>query len=181
MKKKTKKMRIAIDRESLQNINAKETCAACTKVIRSGLIANTTVIDLIDVAEKGRVITLVSLSELLLHGIILGSLVFAVTALVFIAEVDGEDSAENSGHCNAAKQNEMAGKVARGFIRTEDKARDGAAEVTHTNLHGNTNSTLQCTADIVAVPGNGLRDVGVDTSNNKEAREVLDLVVLDTG
>lgn len=75
----------------------------------------------------------------------------------------------------------MTRQVAGSFVNAENKPRNRTTKVAHTDLHGDTDSTLQRATDIVTVPSNSLWDVGVYTSNNKETGKVLDLVVLNSG
>jgi hypothetical protein len=86
----------------------------------------------------------------------------------------------------------MTGSVARGFDGAEDESRNGTTKVTlnesatrtdtrsicgwgtyKADMHGDTDSSLQRSTNVVAVPGNTLRHVGVDARGNQEAGEIL--------
>lgn len=55
-------------------------------------------------------------------------------------------------------------------------------EITYkANVHGNTNTALEGTTDVVAVPGDTLRNIGVDTAGDEESSKVLGAVGVDSG
>lgn len=63
-------------------------------------------------------------------------------------------------------------------IVTIDETSKDTPEVTKAYVHGDPDTALDGTADIVAVPGHTLRHVGVDAGSDDEAGEVFDVVVL---
>ena len=48
------------------------------------------------------------------------------------------------------------------------EARDGAAEITKAYLHGHADGALDATANVIAVPGRDLADVGIDARSCEE-------------
>lgn len=47
-------------------------------------------------------------------------------------------------------------------------------------MHGNTDTSLEGATDVVAVPGDTLRNVGVDAAGDHEGSKVLGTVGLDS-
>lgn len=45
-------------------------------------------------------------------------------------------------------------------------------------MHGNAHSSLDGTANVVSVPSNSLRDIGVDTTTEEEASGIFDMRIL---
>lgn len=48
-------------------------------------------------------------------------------------------------------------------------------------MHSDTNTSLEGTTNVVAVPGDTLRNVGVDTGADEESTKVLGTVGVDSG
>ncbi len=63
-------------------------------------------------------------------------------------------------------------------VVTIDEAGKNTPEVTEAYVHGDPDTALDGTADIVAVPGDTLGHVGVDAGGDDEAGEVFDMIVL---
>ena len=103
-----------------------------------------------------------------------------ITAGVLAAEVDGHEDAEDAGHGGCSNKSPVASSVVGGVILAVDETRDGTTEVTEADVHGNTDTALEGTSDVVAVPGDTLRDVGVDTACDHEGGEVLGTVGVDS-
>lgn len=108
----------------------------------------------------------------------MGSLVGKVTALVLAAEVEGHEDGEDGGHGSGGEESAVARSVVRSIILAEDEAGDGTTQVTETDVHGNTDTSLERATNIVTVPGDTLGNVGVDTAGDHEAGKVLGVVVV---
>lgn len=109
------------------------------------------------------------------------SLVSLVTAGVLAAEVNGHEYAEDAAHGGGGNEGPVAASVVGSVVLAVDKARDGTTEVTKADVHGNTDTTLEGTTDVVAVPGDTLGNVGVDTAGDEESTKVLGAVGFDSG
>lgn len=133
------------------------------------------------VAEEGGIVTAVCLHLLLGAGVLCGSLVGGITASVLAAEVEGHADGQDARHGDGADKSAVAGAVVRSVVLAVDEARDGTAEVTEADVHGDTDTSLERAADVVTVPGDTLGNVGVDARGDEEAGKVLGTVVLDTG
>jgi hypothetical protein len=144
------------------------------------------------VSEERGIVATVLLKDLLLPGVLLRSLVREIASLVLTAEIQRHEDGESTAHRRRREQDEMTGSVARGFDGAEDESRNGTAKITlkksatrtdirsicgrgtyKADMHGNTNSSLQRSTNVVAVPGNTLRHVGVDARGDQEAGEIL--------
>lgn len=53
------------------------------------------------------------------------------------------------------------------------ESRDNTSQVTETDVHGNSNTTLGGSSNVVSVPGDTHWDVGIDTASSKEGTGVL--------
>lgn len=51
-------------------------------------------------------------------------------------------------------------------------------KLTESNVHGNADPTFDAAADVVAIPGNTLGNVGIDSHSEEETSGVLDMGVL---
>lgn len=58
-----------------------------------------------------------------------------------------------------------------------DEAGNGTTKITETNVHCNTNATLQRATDVVAVPGHTLWYIWVDAGADEEAAHVSNMVI----
>lgn len=132
------------------------------------------------VSEEGGVVAGVLLHLLLSAGVLMRSLVSLVTAGVLASEVDSHEDAENAAHGSSGDQSPVTGAVVGGIILAVDEARDGTTKVTEADVHGNTNTTLERTTNVVAVPGDTLGNIGVDTAGDEESGEVLGTVGFDS-
>lgn len=104
-----------------------------------------------------------------------------VTAGVLATEVDGHEDAEDTTHGGGGDEGPVTTSVVGSVVLAVDKARDSTTEVTEADVHGNTDTTLERTADVVAVPGDTLGNVGVDTAGDEESTKVLGAVGFDSG
>lgn len=103
-----------------------------------------------------------------------------ITAGVLAAEVDGHEDAEDAGHGGCSDKSPVARSVVGSIVLAVNEAGDSTTEVTEADVHGNTDTALEGTSDVVAVPGDTLRDVGVDTAGDHEGGEVLGTVRVDS-
>ena len=153
----------------------------CYLLVRHPHLYSESIISRLDgESEEGCVVTPVRLHLLLSSGIFVGSLVGKVSAGVFAAKPDGHEDGKDAGHGSSAEKSAVAGSVVGSIILAEDEARDGTTEVTEANMHGNTDTTLEGTTDVVTVPCDTLGNVGVDAGGDHEASKVLDRVVLNS-
>lgn len=134
------------------------------------------------VPKEGRIVATVLLQELLISSILKRVLVLAVSACVLPTEVERHADGKETTHGSRGEEDEMARSVARSLDGTEDEGRDGTTKVTlkmgyqqkkprlmrrrvrtyKANMHSDTNTALQRSTDVVAVPGHTLGNVGVD-------------------
>lgn len=126
------------------------------------------------VAEKASVVALLPLGNPFLLGVLAWRLVFAVTAGVLPTQVDGHEDGQNGSHDLAGEKSAEAGVVAGAVLGQEEVGRNGTAQVAEADVHGNADTALEGTANVVAVPRDTLGDVGVDTRGEEEAAKVAD-------
>jgi len=130
------------------------------------------------VAEETGIVATLALKLLLSNGVLLRTLVLCVSAGVLATEVDGHEDLEDERHAHQAKKDEVTSvELGRVLLEVHERGKD-TTEVTETDVHGNTNTTLGGTTDVVTVPGDTLRDVGVDTASEEEDTSVLDVRVV---
>jgi len=125
------------------------------------------------VAEECGVVALLPLGISLLLGVLARRLVLTVTAGILAAQVDGHEDGQAESHELASQERAVAGVVLRAVLGEVEVGRDGTTEVAKADVHGDTNTALQGAADIVAIPGNTLRHVGVDARREEEATSIL--------
>ena len=139
---------------------------------------------------------------LLLLGVHLGLAVVIdgplVAASVLAAEVEGHEASEEEGHRDCRGECDMSrnkssrnqkrlsrlrvlDNVPWGVLRQEAVSRDGATQVTKTDVHGDTDTTLETATDVVAVPCNTHGYQWVDTRSSEEGTGVLDAGLTGTG
>jgi len=129
------------------------------------------------VAEESGVVTTLALQGLLLSSVVLGTLVLCISASVLATEVDGHEDLEDQTHAQHANENEVAVVELWCILLEVDERSEDTTEVTETDVHSNTDTTLGGATNIVTVPGNTLRNVGVDTASEEEDTSVLDVGV----
>ncbi|KAH0294548.1 high-affinity nicotinic acid transporter, partial [Aureobasidium sp. EXF-3399] len=118
------------------------------------------------------------LSFLIGNGVLLWTLVLGISASVLATEVDGHEDLKDERHAHQAKKDEVTSvELGRVLLEVDERSKD-TSEVTETDVHGDTDTALGGTTDVVAVPGDTLRNVGVDTASEEEDTGVLDVRVV---
>lgn len=72
----------------------------------------------------------------------------------------------------------MARVVSWRVSRPICECRNGTTQVSETDVHGDTDTTLGRTANVVSVPGDTHGNVGVDTGGSQEGTKVLNMGVV---
>lgn len=122
-----------------------------------------------------------------------------VTSGVLLAKVDGHEDRKNAAHSCGREQNDVSGVVVRRLRLSDDEGGSSSSQVAlhryvsrlkgvigsfnstyKSDVHGNTNTTLKRSTNVVTVPGHTLWDVGVDSGGDHEASEVLSSIALNT-
>lgn len=129
------------------------------------------------VTEEASIVTTVALEDLFLGGVVFRTLVLGISASVLAAEVDGHEDLEKKRHAHQAEQDEVTVVELGGVLLEVDERSKDTTKVTESNVHGDTNTTLGGTTDVVTIPGNTLRNVGVDTTGKEEDTGILDVGV----
>jgi hypothetical protein len=130
------------------------------------------------VAEETGIVTTLALKLLLGRSVLLGTLVLCISASVLATEVDGHESLEEQRHAHQAKKDEVTSVELGGVLLEVDERSENTTEVTETDVHGDTDTTLGGTTDVVTVPGDTLGNVGVDTASEEEDTGVLGVRVV---
>ena len=139
---------------------------------------------------------------LLLLGVHLGLTIIIdgplVAASILAAEVEGHEASEKEGHgdcggeCDMSRNKSIRNqqKVSKLMVlknvpwrvfRQEAVSRDGTTQVAETDVHGDTDTTLETATDVVAVPCNTHGYQWVDTRSSEEGTGVLDAGLTGTG
>lgn len=113
--------------------------------------------------------------QLFLLGVILWTLVLTIATSVLAAQIDGHDGAEDGAHGEGADQADVAGQKLGRVLGLVDVGGDAATKIAETDVHGDADTTLDRSTDVVTIPCNTLRNVGVDTRRSKECAGVLDV------
>jgi len=131
------------------------------------------------VPEESSIIAPLPLQLLLVIGVLLRLLgVLAVPAGILPAKIESHENAQASAHGEGTDKSAVA-DIEMGLISAAiDETGNGTTQVTETDVHSDTNTTLDATANVVAVPGDTLGYVGVDTGSGEESAGVLDVVVV---
>jgi hypothetical protein len=130
------------------------------------------------VAEETGIVTTLTFKLLLGSGVLFRALVLCVSASIFATEVYGHDNLEDERHAHQAKKDEVTSvELGRVFLEVDEGSED-TAEVTETDVHGDTDTTLSGTTNVVTVPGDTLRDVGVNATGKEEDTGILDVGVI---
>jgi hypothetical protein len=130
------------------------------------------------VAEETGIVTTLALKLLFGRGVLLRTLVLCISAGVLATEIDGHENLEEQRHTHQAKKNEVTGvELGRVLLEVDERGKN-TTEVTETDVHGNTDTTLGGTTDVVTIPGDTLRNVGVDTAGEEEDTGVLGVRVV---
>lgn len=130
------------------------------------------------IPEKRSIVPLLALQHLLLLGVLTRRLVLPIASRIFFSEVPGHVGAQHQRHALEGDQGRMSRNIAGGILREVQVRRDGTTQVAKPYVHGDAYSALQGAADVVAVPGDTLGDVGVDAAGEEKAAGVLDSIVV---
>ena len=101
-----------------------------------------------------------------------------MSPLVLPTKINRHEDAEHKTHRLETDQDGMARRESRCIGRAVNVSGDDTADVTECNVHCHANATFGRAADVVAVPGDALGDVGVDAAGDEEDADVFDGVVL---
>ena len=139
---------------------------------------------------------------LLLLGVHLGLTIVIdgplVAASILAAEVEGHEASEKEGHgdcggeCDMSRNKSIRNQqqvsklmvlknVPWRVFRQEAVSRNGTTQVAETDVHGDTDTTLETATDVVAVPCNTHGYQWVDTRSSEEGTGVLDAGLTGTG
>lgn len=131
------------------------------------------------VSEEGSIVTEFPLGELLLLSVFSGLLgVDTIAAGVLVSEVHVHEDREDQRHDDEAKEDTVTAVVVRSILGKVDETGDDTTEIAEADVHSNTDTTLDGATNVVTVPGDTLRDVGVDTRGKEESTGILGTVVL---
>ena len=97
---------------------------------------------------------------------------------ILTTQVKRHESAEHKTHGLESNQDGMSGRKPRCVSRAVNVRGDHTTNVAEGNVHSHSDTAFGRAADVVAVPGDALRDVGVDAAGDEEDANVFDGVVL---
>lgn len=98
--------------------------------------------------------------------------------LILPPQVKRHERAEHQTHRLEPDQNRMSGGELRCICGAVDVGGNNTTDVTEGDVHGHSDAALGRAADVVAVPRDALRDVGIDAAGDEEDADVFDGVVL---
>ena len=130
------------------------------------------------VAEKAGTVATLPLSNLLSNSVLLRTLVLGVATGVLAAVVDGHPGLEAQAHGQKADEDTVALYEAWSVLWQVDEGGEDTAEVTESDVHSDTDTALDGAAHVVAIPGESLGDVGVDSAGEQEGSGVFGVVVV---
>jgi hypothetical protein len=70
---------------------------------------------------------------------------------------------QDQAHGDHSKEKTMPREVARSIIGTERETGNDTSKVSEADMHGNTDGSLRCSSNIVPVPSDAHRNVGIDS------------------
>ena len=79
------------------------------------------------------------------------------------SEIEGHEDAQHQAHRDRSDQETVSGQVAGSIFGTERETSDDTSEVTEPDMHGNANSAFGGASNVVSVPGDSHRNVGVNS------------------
>lgn len=130
------------------------------------------------VAEETGIVATLALKLLLGNSVLPRTLVLCISTGVLATEVDGHENLKDERHAHQTEKDEVTSvELGRVLLEVDERSKD-TTKVTETDVHGDTDTTLGGTTNVVTVPGDTLRDVGVDTASEKEDTGVLDVRVV---
>lgn len=97
---------------------------------------------------------------------------------VLATQVQRHKAAKHETHRLESNQNGMSRGESRRISGAVDVGGDHTANVTKGDVHRHTDTAFGGAADVVAVPGDALGDIGVDAAGDEEDADVFDGVVL---
>jgi len=112
-----------------------------------------------------------------MHSVHLRRLVDGIPARILASEVDSHESLQRDTHGEQTDQDAVTLNKARTSLGKVDETGKHTTEVTETDVHGDTDTALGGSADVVAVPGDTLGHVGVDAACEEEGAGVFDVGV----
>ena len=97
---------------------------------------------------------------------------------VLAAQIERHEDTKHKTHRLESDQDGMSGREFWRIGRAVDVRGDHTADVAEGDVHRHSDAAFGRAADVVAVPGDALRDVGVDAAGDEEDANVFDGVVL---
>lgn len=101
-----------------------------------------------------------------------------MTPRVLATQVQRHEDTEHKTHRLEPNQDGVARRESRRISRAVDVRGNHTADVAESDVHRHSDAALGGAADVVAVPGDALGHVGVDTAGDEEDADVFDGVVL---
>ena len=88
----------------------------------------------------------------------------SISPCVLAPKVYVHEYTQNHAHGDRSDEESMSGEVTWRILSTEGKASNNTAKVTETDVHGNTDSPLSGSTNIISVPGDSHGNIRVDSS-----------------
>jgi hypothetical protein len=131
------------------------------------------------IPEKRSPITLLPLRQLLHLGVLTRQFSrSSVAPRILATKVKSHEDAEHQTHALESDQAAMPGREPRPVARPIDVCGDYTSQVSEGYVHGHADAAFGRAADVVAVPGDSLWNVGVDAAGDEEDADVFYDVVL---
>ena len=133
------------------------------------------------IPKETRRIPFLPLQPLLVLTILLRPLELPIPPRILPPQIQRHHSRQNRRHRQHANQNRMSRNISRTVFLQIDEPRDRATKVAETDVHRDPDAAFHAAADVVSVPRDALRHVGVDAGGEEEAAGVFDVVFLLAG
>jgi hypothetical protein len=127
---------------------------------------------------KRSLIPLLPLRLQLLPAVLRKRLILPIPARVLPPAPDRHNRTQRTRHRQHPNEHSIPLVEPRPLLRLEQESGDTAAEVTAADVHGDADTALGAAADVVPVPGDSRRDVGVDARGGEEAADIFDFGVV---
>jgi len=102
----------------------------------------------------------------------------SMASRVLATQVQRHEATEHKTHRLESNQNSMSRRESRRISGAVDVGGDHTTNVAEGYVHCHADTAFGRAADVVAVPGDALGDVGVDAAGDEEDADVFDGVVL---
>lgn len=87
----------------------------------------------------------------------------SVSLSVLALAVEMHEDAQAQGHGDHSDKEAMTGEIPRCISGTEGKARNNTTKVAKADVHSNPNCSLGSATNVVSVPGDTQRNVGINS------------------